>query len=72
VTEEGPAVASFPEKNAMNYSNDADHFMLISRPSGRDFSPTETFLDIEPVKDFFRRYSIVDDAEKTRFSYGGA
>jgi len=73
VTGEGRVVASFLENNAANYSNKADHFMIISRPSGLDFNLTLTFLDIENRKDYFRRYSIADDAEKTwftNFTYG--
>jgi len=71
--EEGRAVASFPEKNAKNYSNNADHFMLIARPSGRDLNLRNTFRDIDPT-DYMRGYYLQyfpDDAEKTRFmSYG--
>jgi len=70
VTGEGRVVASFPENNAANYSNNADHFMIISRPSGRDFNLTETFQDIESEKDYIRRFYIADDAEKTGFAGG--
>jgi len=38
VTGDGRTVASFPENNTANYENNADHFMLIARPSGRDFN----------------------------------
>jgi len=72
VTGEGRVVASFPENNAANYSNHANHFMIISRPSGRDFYLTITFEDMEWEKDYFRRYYIADDAEKTRFIHPGA
>jgi len=48
----GPTVASFPEKNAKNYSNDANHLMVISRANGHDFNLTLKFTDIEPVKDY--------------------
>jgi len=53
VTGDGPTVASFPEKNAQNYSNNANHLMVISRASGQDFNLTLKFTDIEPVKDYF-------------------
>jgi len=71
VTGDGRAVASFPENNTANYSNHANHFMIISRPSGRDFNLALTFRDIEPWTDYLRGYYIVDDAEKTRFKYEG-
>jgi len=70
VTGEGRTVASFPEKNSQNYTNNANHFMLISRPSGRNFNLTGTFEDIEPWKDYFRYYWIADDAEETRLMGG--
>jgi len=70
VTEEEPAVVSFPENNAVNYSNNANHFMLISRPSGRDFKTKRTFLDIEAVNDYYRAFSPFDDADKTRICCG--
>jgi len=69
VTGEGRAVASFPLNNAVKYENNANHFMLISRASGRDLKVKRTFTDTEPEKHYFRRYWIVDDAEKTRFEY---
>jgi len=71
VTGEGRAEAAFPENNAANYSDNANHFMIISRPSGRDSNLTETFVDIEPEKDYVRIYWIMEDAEKTRFRYWG-
>jgi len=76
VTGEGRVVASFPENSAANYPNsaanypnNADHFMLISRQSGGDFSLTRTFGHFEQAKDYFRAYYIVNDAEKTGFKY---
>jgi len=69
VTGEGRVVAAFPENNAANYSNKADHFMIISRPSGRDLKLARTFGDIEREKDYLRVYYTKDDAEKTRFHY---
>jgi len=63
-------VAAFPEKTSANFSHNANHFMVLSRQSGRDFNLTHTFEDIEPVYDYFRRYWIEDDAEKTRFKGG--
>jgi len=70
VTGEGSTVASFPENNSVNYSNNANHFMLFSRPSGRDFKMTRTFLDIKAVNDYFRAFVPFDDADKTRFCCG--
>jgi len=69
VTGEGPAVASFPESNAKNYSNNAHHFALISRSSGSDFNFTRTFADTETEKDYYRGFDILDEAEKTRLRY---
>jgi len=66
VTGEGRVVASFPEKNQESYENNADHFMLISRPSERDFELTQTFLDIEEGKHCFRVYSIAEDEKMDR------
>jgi len=71
VTEEGRAVASFPQNNVNNYKNNANHFLLISRPSGRDFNLTLTFIDIEPFSAYFRRFLIQDDSKETRFGGGG-
>jgi len=68
--EEGRAVASFPQNNTKNYENNADHFMLISRPSGRDFHLTLTFMDFENYNDHCRRFFIEDDFKKTRFEGG--
>jgi len=71
VAAEGPAKASFPENNAKDYENNANHFMLISRPSGRDFNITRTFTDTEPEKDYVRGFYLKDDAVKTWFTYYG-
>jgi len=71
VTGERRVVAAFPENNAANYSNNANHFMIISRPNGRDFNLTRIFTDIEKEKDYLRVYYIKDDAEKTQFGYWG-
>jgi len=67
VTGEGPQIATFPKNNAVDYKNNANHFMLISRPSGRDFHLTTTLIDTEPDKDFYRLFVIDDDSAQTRF-----
>jgi len=68
VTEEGRRVVSFPEKNAANYTNDAMHFMLISRPTRREFNLTQTFVDIEVVGDNCYRISrMVKEVGRTSF-----
>jgi len=67
VTGKGRQAASFPENNSRNYSNNANHFMLISLASGEDFTLTTTFIDVEQDKDFYRRFGIDDGAETTRF-----
>jgi len=66
---EGREVASFPEGNAVDYKNTANHFMLISRPSGRNFDLYLTFLDTEEDEDYFRIFRIEDNAMRTTFSY---
>jgi len=66
---EGPMVASFPENNTVNYENNADHFMLIARPSGRPFNLTRIFYDTEADKDIIQRWYIDDVVEKTRLVY---
>jgi len=68
---EGQGVASFPDNNAKYYSKYANHFMLLSRASGRNFKLTNTFRDIEEKKDYIRLFQLNDDdAEKTRFCCG--
>jgi len=68
VTGEGRQVTSFPENMAVNYTNDAMHFMLISRPIGREFSLTNTFVDIEVVgEDCYRRSRMVKEVGRTGF-----
>jgi len=69
VTEEGQRIAPFPENNAVNYTNNANHFMVISRPSGRCFNLTQTFHDTQAIFDFYRGYRVEDNAEKTWFNY---
>jgi len=69
LTGEGSIVGSFPENNAQNYSNNVNHFMLLSRPSGRNLNIKEVFVDIEPQKDYSLFFYIQDDAEKTWFKY---
>jgi len=64
---EGQQIASFPENNAVNYENNANHFTLVFRPSGRDFNLSLTFLDTQEEKDYYRRFWLEDCAEKTRF-----
>jgi len=64
MTGEGPEVASFPQDNAVNYSNNAGHFMLISRASGGKFNLTLTFADTDE-HDSIDVYGIEDEAEKT-------
>jgi len=71
VTGEGRQVVSFPERNAENYTNHANHLMLVSRANGGDFNRTLTFMDTEEKYDFYRLYAIGDDANKTRFNFVG-
>jgi len=72
VMEEGRTVASFPDQNAVNYSNNANHFMLIARPSGRKFNLTFTFMDIEGKGDYLRRFVIEERRQiDTFFTYYG-
>jgi len=71
VTDEGRHVASFPHDIGVNYTNDANHLMLISRPSGRTFNLARTFLDAETTHDYNSIFGIEDEAEKTRFSLKG-
>jgi len=72
VTEEGQTVASFPERNAVSYENNANHFMLISRPNRLTTFLTQTFTDTEKEKHYSRKFFIQDDAEKTKFGGGEA
>jgi len=72
VTGEGRQVASFPENNVVDYDKYANHLMLISRPSGRDFNLTLTFLDIKGgflVFDHIVLFRFEDEAERTRVIY---
>jgi len=71
VTGEDVEVASFPQDNAANYSDFAHHFMLISRPSGRDFNLTRTFQDIEKDADYYTPFEIRDDLHRTWFTSHG-
>jgi len=65
VTGEGRQVVSFPQGNAVDYKNNANHFLLISRPSEREFNLTRTFLDTEEEKDFILVFKIKDEAGQT-------
>jgi len=69
VTGEGHQTLSFPENNAVDYENNANHLMIISRGSGRDFNITQTFQDTEEGRDYIWAFGIKYDADKTRFRY---
>jgi len=73
VTGERRQVASFPEGNAVDYTDHANHLMLITRPSGRSFNLARTFLDAEPIgHDYNLIFGIEDEAQMTRLSLKGA
>jgi len=70
-TGEGQRVVSFPANNAVDYKNNANHFMLISRASEREFDLTRIFQDIESESDYYVPFEIRDDSERTRYvTYG--
>jgi len=71
VVGEGRETASFPHGNAADYTNRANHFMLITRPSGRSFALSRTYLDTESKFDYYSIFGIDDEADKTRFSLNG-
>jgi len=67
VTGEGHQTVSFPENNAMDYANNANHLMIIYRSSEQAFNLTRSFLDTEEDHDYIRAFGIKNDAEQTRF-----
>jgi len=71
VTGEGRQIASFPENNTVNYENNANHLMVISRESGAHFNLTLTFLDTEEIQDFINVFGVEDGAKRTRIMWIG-
>jgi len=69
VTGEERQIVSFTKNNVVDYENNANQFTLISRPSGRDFNLTITFIDTEYGKDYFNVLGMEDGAETTHFTY---
>jgi len=65
VTGDGRQVVLFSQDNAVDYENNANHFMLISHPSEREFNLTRTFMDSEKATDFVLVFQIKDEAEQT-------
>jgi len=57
------------KNNAVDHKNNANHFRLISQPSGRDFHLKTQLVDTEPDRYFYRLFVIPDDSEKTLFIY---
>jgi len=76
MTGEGRVVATFPlnntndsyKKNTVKYKQNANHFMLVSRESGKNFSTEITsFQEIGGDNDYVRAFAVEDDSEQTRF-----
>jgi len=66
--DEGRQVVKGPEADAKEYSDNANHFMLISRESGRDFNLWQSNFNIVEPYDYFRVFQIYDDSDKTWFT----
>jgi len=63
---------SFPESNAVNYTNNSTQLTFISPETGKPFNLSVTFRDIEKVADFVKWFSIEDKggvSSTTTFKY---
>jgi len=67
VTQFERKVVSFPEGNAVNYSNNANHFMFISLNTDWPSNLTLTFIDTA-FPDSCVGFAIGDKTDTTRFS----